>query len=137
MIFRNLPTKQNLLCDNKSGLEIIRSHSNTLQDQDSNNNTRSVSRVDFVYPSVLGSSYKLLLDTSSIMGTGGRWADIRRALHRMIHLLPLGSVIRYTVHSKEESLLVSYRNILVEYLAHTLIGEALKRFTSKMLFDII
>ena len=132
-----MPTKQNLLCDNKSGLEIIRSHSNTLQDQDSNNNTRSVSRVDFVYPSVLGSSYKLLLDTSSIMGTGGRWADIRRALHRMIHLLPLGSVIRYTVHSKEESLLVSYRNILVEYLAHTLIGEALKHFTSKMLFDII
>lgn len=121
-----------------SGLEIIRSHSTTLQEQNQDtNNTRSVSRVEFVYPSVLGSSYKLLLDTSSIMGTGGRWADIRRALHRMIHLLPLGSVIRYTAHREEEPLLVSYRNILVEYLAHTLIGEALKRFTSKMLFDII
>ena len=58
-----------------------------------------MSRVEFVYPSVMGSSYKLLLDTSSIMGTGGRWADIRRALHRMIHLLPLGSVIRYTVYT--------------------------------------
>lgn len=121
-----------------SGLEIIRSHSTTLQEQNQDtNNTRSVSRVEFVYPSVLGSSYKLLLDTSSIMGTGGRWADIRRALHRMIHLLPLGSVIRYTAHREEEPLLVSDRNILVEYLAHTLIGEALKQFTSKMLFDII
>ena len=93
-----MPTKQNLLCDNKSGLEIIRSHSNTLQAQDrEGNNTRSVSRVEFIYPKMMGSSYKLLLDTSSVMGTGGRWPDIRRALHRMIHLLPLGSVIRYIV----------------------------------------
>ena len=90
MISRNLPTKQNLLCDNKSGLEIIRSQSSSLEARASN-----LTRVQFSYPRVLGSSYKLLLDTSAIMGTGGRWADIRRALHRMLHLLPLGSVIRY------------------------------------------
>ena len=128
-----MPTKQNLLCDNKSGLEIIRRHSPTLQARESNLTGSLVSRVQFSYPRVQGSSYKLLLDTSAIMGTGGRWPDIRRALHRMLHLLPLGSVIRYM----GESLLVSYRNILVEYLAHTLIREALQQFTSKMLFDII
>lgn len=94
IIPRNLPTKQNLLCDNKSGLEVIRSHNNLLQLEEDVGSNNNVSSLQFVFVRGLGSSYKLVLDTSSVMGAGGRWEGVRRALHRLIHLLPLGSVIR-------------------------------------------
>ena len=83
-------TKQNLLCNSKSGLEVIR---NNVEHDEKHENTTNT--IEFVYtrPKRV-SSYKLLLDTSKVMGDNNRWQHIRRSLHRFIHSLPVGSVIR-------------------------------------------
>ena len=90
---RDLNTKQNILCNAKSGLEIIRESGKG--ETKGLSMTNVTSRIEFVYTQQLSSSYKILLDTSKVMGDNHRWRYIRRSLHRFIQLLPIGSVIRY------------------------------------------
>ena len=86
----NLKTKQNMLCDGHSAREVIEQQHRDKQLLLSN----GTSSIKFSYVRPLASSYRLLLDTSSYMGENQRWEKVRRALHRFIHLLPLGTVIR-------------------------------------------
>ena len=87
---RRTRTKQNLLCEGHSAREII-DH----RHKEGRNVSNATSNVIFSYVRPLASSYKLVLDTSSYMGQNHRWENVRRALHRFIHLLPLGSTIRF------------------------------------------
>ena len=87
---RRRKTKQNLLCEGQSAREIIELHH-----MEGRNATSGRSEVIFSYVKPLASSYKLVLDTSSYMGHKHRWENVRRALHRFIHLLPLGTTIRF------------------------------------------
>ena len=88
---RTLKTKQNILCDGHSAREVIERQHKAKQQQHLSNGTSSIK---FSYVRPLASSYRLLLDTSSYMGDNHRWENVRRALHRFIHLLPLGTIIR-------------------------------------------
>ena len=87
---RTLKTKQNILCDGHSAREVIQRQHQAKQQHLSN----GTSSIKFSYVRPLASSYRLLLDTSSYMGDNQRWENVRRALHRFIHLLPLGTIIR-------------------------------------------
>ena len=86
----NLKTKQNILCDGHSAREVIELGHKAGQQHLSN----GTSNISFSYLRPLASSYRLVLDTSSYMGQNQRWENVRRALHRFIHLLPLGTIIR-------------------------------------------
>ena len=91
----NLKTKQNILCDGHSAREVIeRQHKAKQQQQQAEPLSNGTSSIKFSYVRPLASSYRLLLDTSSYMGDNQRWEKVRRALHRFIHLLPLGTIIR-------------------------------------------
>ena len=89
---RRSRTKQNLLCDGHSAREIIEHKHHHKAKLNISNGT---SDVQFSYVRPVGSSYRLVLDTSSYMGDNHRWENVRRALHRFIHLLPLGTLIRF------------------------------------------
>ena len=89
---RDLNTKQNMLCNSRSGLETIReSGKGETKGLSIRNGTN---KIEFIYSRPQNSSYKILLDTSKVMGDNHRWHYIRRSLHRFIQLLPIGSVIR-------------------------------------------
>ena len=101
---REMKTKQNTLCHVHSAREIIDQHPRHRL-----YHYNGTSDVKFSYLRTTASSYKLLLDTSSYMGEQQRWENVRRALHRFIHLLPLGTTIRSVIPPR---LQVRCQNIL-------------------------
>ena len=113
---RLLNTKQNLLCNNKSGLEVITAKNGQMTTK--KNNT---SKIEFVYTRPLSSSYKLLLDTTKIMGDNNRWQYIRRSLHRFIQMLPPGSMIRCVFHffNLLHNIIKWIRSLLGYWYCHT------------------
>ena len=102
----NLKTKQNMLCDGHSAREVINQQHRDKQLLLSN----GTSSIKFSYVRPLASSYRLLLDTSSYMGESQRWENVRRALHRFIHLLPLGTIIRLVLFT------VMCSNVIMLYM---------------------
>ena len=120
------PTKQNILCGERSALEVITdviqqqltssfsrppvsklvdNSSITLPYESDTNglNKRSIISTtmlkqsmhdpQFVYTLPMTTKYRILLDWTAVMGEKIRWTNTRRALHRFIDLLPVGSVL--------------------------------------------
>ena len=78
------PTKQNILCGGRSALAVIRDQLENLPV----NNTEAVANTTVRFVTQTSSSYVLVLDLAH---TAERWRNIKRALFRLISLLPEGS----------------------------------------------
>ena len=78
---REAPTKQNLLCNNKSPMEIVSQH--PLNTYASSNSTAGTPLFapSFRYVSHQTTLYILVLDRSAQMGKKGRWTNLHNALH--------------------------------------------------------
>eukprot|EP00090_Calanus_glacialis_P035817 TRINITY_DN6109_c0_g1_i2.p1 TRINITY_DN6109_c0_g1~~TRINITY_DN6109_c0_g1_i2.p1 ORF type:complete len:1093 (+),score=204.46 TRINITY_DN6109_c0_g1_i2:1-3279(+) len=84
---RETPTKQNLLCNNKSPMEIVSQH--PLNTHASSNSTAGTPLFtpSFRYVSHQTTLYILVLDRSAQMGERGRWTNLHNSLHGFITTL--------------------------------------------------
>ena len=102
---RDAPTKQNILCQRKSAIEIIRAHRDFARQLYNNNNNNNNSNnetdeeqpefIEPIFNFVLSSTkrYVLVLDVSQSMNVDKRWEVTRNGLFRFLSHLPEGSQI--------------------------------------------
>ena len=81
---RFAPTKQNILCGGRTALSVIREQLENLPA----NSTEAAANTTVRFVTKRSSSYVLVLDLAT---TAQRWRNIKRALFRLISLLPEGS----------------------------------------------
>ena len=78
------PTKQNIMCEGRSAMSVITEQLKELP----SNRTEVMSNMTVRYVTQSKSSYVLVLDLAH---SADRWRNIKRALYRLISLLPEGS----------------------------------------------
>ena len=93
---RFAPTKQNILCDGRPAISVMTDQLTALPI----NTTEAAANSSVRYVTQSYSSYVLVLDLSH---TAERWRNIKRALFRLISLLPEGSRLGIVTVSGEEA----------------------------------
>ena len=116
---RRAPTKQNLLCNERSAMEAILNHADfdlpeeetvfysngTEEASSSNLNLTTIyeePKIQYFAPK--SSRYTIVLERTATMDTNGRWTNIKRAFYRFIQHLPVGSEVSIITFGKEANM---------------------------------
>ena len=98
-----LPTKQNVLCDGKGALEVIKAHQDWILMDSSTDNIRNnippLTKISFVHAAQ--TPIILAVETSTDMVTGDRWKWLSKALRKLI---------LYDLSSEERVALLTFSN---------------------------
>ena len=97
---RRAPTKQNLLCKERSALETILSHPDfKREDENATEISTGYAAPKFTYFTPAPNRVSLVLERTAAMGVNGRWTRVRRALFRLLQRLPQGTEVRYVTQT--------------------------------------
>ena len=110
---RRAPTKQNLMCNERSAMETILNHEDFEVEEvlvESNVTTTAKPKIvqydepkiQFLLPR--STRYTLVLERTAAMDLNNRWTNVKRALYRFIQYVPVGTEISIITFGKDASL---------------------------------